>query len=209
MKKILNLATIFMAMYILNSCTDDKIVSEETSLEQTMKVSRIGNLDDQLSTKEKKELYKTLFTNPEKFGFKKVINDLRFDYFNRNGYVVYLRKLPNEKEENIVASKNISQQKKTPSQFFVFSFNSICSGIATENDPTGNTVDDDCLDSYGGIINLDEIGSDYIDAYEVNGVTGRPAQWVTMESGTFSGGGGTFIQDIAEKLPDGWISMDY
>ncbi|KMQ64898.1 hypothetical protein ACM46_11855 [Chryseobacterium angstadtii] len=210
MKKTLNLAALFITMYILNSCNDEKIVPEEVSLEQTMQVSRIGILDDKLSIKEKKELYKTLFANPEKFGFKKAVNDSRFDYFNRKGYIVYLRKLPNVKEENIVISQNISKQKKTPSSFFVFSFNSICSGIATENDPTENAVDDDCIDSYGGIINLDEVGSDYIEAYEVNGVTSRPlGQWVTMEAGTFSGGGGTFIQDIAEQLPDGWISMNY
>ncbi|MBB4805693.1 hypothetical protein HNP38_000965 [Chryseobacterium defluvii] len=213
MKKTLTIITALSLVSILNSCDDERIVPEEISLEQTMQTSHIGKLDDKLSTKEKKKLYKVLFANPEKFGFKKTSNDLRFDYFNRKGYAVYLRTLPYNNEENIVISKNSSQQKATPTNgYFVFSYNCICSGMASLADITNNTADDLCTDIDAGIVNLDELGSSNIEGYGIQGVPPKTnGQWVAIEAGYFFGNVPEYdiISQIAEDLVDGWISLDY
>jgi len=213
MKKFLTIAVMISAIYFVNSCNDENITTNEISLEQKMKTSRISNLDDKLNFNEKKELYRSLFADPQKFGFRRVINDNRFEYFNRKGKTIFLRNLPNEKEENIIISSNSITQKATNYRgYFVFSYSCVCTGIATATDPTNWFADDDCKPQYSdlGIINIDAAGTTY-HIYGAIGAPGKTAlfggQWIAMEAGEFWGGQGTYVQDIALSLPDGWIKM--
>ncbi|RLJ33575.1 hypothetical protein CLU97_3060 [Chryseobacterium sp. 7] len=211
MKRILNLGILLVIFLSLDSCSNENIYQDEsfTLLEQKMKTERIGNLDDKMTKKERNELYKTLFANPEKFGFNAIKNDSRFEYFNRRGYIVYLRKLQNQKEENIVFSRQGTVQKKTDGGYYVYSLDCICSGMATMADSTGKTADDDCGDIPGaGIVNLDEMSGGTWQGYGIWGAGRDTGQWFAIEAGYFSEAT-PVIEEIAEWLPESWILLDY